>query len=72
MGDVIIDFEKVERGYVVAINDNSGVFYATRDEAWKAIFDVTQNADFVTTRVLMNGLEIPAMDRLVVLIKSLF
>lgn len=72
MEGVRIDFEKVDGGYVVAVNGNSGVFHSTRDEAWTAVFDSAPNADFVTAKVVMNGLEIPAMDRLVVLVKSLF
>jgi hypothetical protein len=72
MERVLIDFKKVDRGYEVAINEGTSEFYATRDEAWSVIYDSVRDVDFSTVQVMMNGLQVPAMDRLVAVVKSLF
>ncbi len=64
-----IGFEKAERGYYVSINTTPPVVYETQEETWEAIYHATKDVDFTTHAVEFNGLPVPAMDRLVLLVK---
>lgn len=64
-----VQFEKTERGYNVSIGGEAATFYESRETTWEAIYTATKDIDFTATTVLFNGLPVPSMDRLVVLVK---
>ena len=72
MEQIIIDFEKTNRGYIVTINKESVNFCDSRDAAWQMLQTALDKADFTETKIILNKQHIPSMDRLVVVIKNLF
>ena len=65
-----VQFEKVERsGYNVSIDDGAMVCYESREATWEAIYRAVKDVDFTDTTIEFNGMPVPGMDRLVLLVK---
>ena len=64
-----VQFEKIERGYNVSIDDGAMVCYESREATWEAIYSAVKDVEFTDTTVEFNGMPVPSMDRLVLLVK---
>ncbi len=72
MATTSIHFEKADQGYKVSINDGEMSHYFSREEAWEAIYSSVKNQDFSKDIVEFNAIPVPAMDRLIILVKHMF
>jgi hypothetical protein len=69
MTPIHIHFEQTERGYNLSINDSATTLLTSRDDTWNTIYSAVKDTDFTTHAVEFNGMPVPSMDRLVLLVK---
>ena len=69
MAAVRIHFEQTEQGYNLSINDSETTLLTSRDDTWNTIYNAVKYIDFTTQAVEFNGMPVPSMDRLVLLVK---
>jgi hypothetical protein len=72
MATISIQFEKADQGYNVSINEGEMNQYSSREETWDAIYSSVKDHDFSKDVVEFNGIPVPAIDRLIILVKHLF
>lgn len=64
-----IQVGKTEREYYLSIDDAAMVRYESHEATWDAIYRAVKDIDFTTQNVELNGLTVPSIDRLVLLVK---
>ena len=69
MTPVRIHFEQTELGYNLSIDDSATTLLTSRDDTWNTIYNAVKDIEFTTQAVEFNGMPVPCMDRLVLLVK---